>query len=353
MNAVHRRQRAHRQHGFTLVELMVGLTLGLFISLAAISVFVSTRVLHTISSADSRRGENARLAMDLLHKDFRSASFQGCHSQLASLPVSVLNAGNGLFLDVGTSGVAGSRGTGTAFLPALNAALVTAAPTAPLPTSDVVSIRVPVEPMSLGLAAPMTATTGAPGVGAATVGNGIASGDIVLIANCKAAAMFQVTEANPATTGVLTHAVGGTGPGNATADLGYVFRGDSAVYRLQTHHYYVANSVLRPGTTSMWRLIVPNGGPPQEVVQGVDRLRVRYGVDTDSDRTLNRYDTADAVADWNAVVAVRVQLLTATTKDNVAMGTQSVAFDGATFTPTDRRLRTALTEVIALRSRAP
>ncbi|MDQ2735675.1 MAG: prepilin-type N-terminal cleavage/methylation domain-containing protein, partial [Pseudomonadota bacterium] len=224
--------------GFTLVELMVGITVGLLVSLASISVFVSTRKLQTVGAAKSHMGENARLAMELMEKDFRSAGFLGCKPLLEDTPVSLLATSGGMFLDSDSGGLGGSHGDGTVFAPALNATLA-GLPQPPNASSDVVSVRVPIEPMSLGLAAPMTTSTGVPTVGADTAGNAILSGDIVLIANCKAAAMFQVTEAAPATTGLLTHATGGTFyPGNATADLQQVFHGDAAVYRLATHHYY-------------------------------------------------------------------------------------------------------------------
>lgn len=339
--------------GFTLAELMVGLAVGLFVSLAAISIFVSTRTLQTVSSAESRRGENARLAIEMLHKDFRSAGFQGCKALLAGPPVTLLNPGNGIFLDSGSSGLGGSHGDGTAFTPALNATLATVAPTAPLFDSDVVSIRVPIEPMSLGLSAPMTTTTGAPTVGTNTAGNSLSNGDIVLIANCKAAAIFQVTESSPKTTGVLSHATGSGTPGNSTTDLQQVFRGDAAVYRLQTHHYYIANSLQQPGTKSMWRYDFPNGAAAaQEVVQGIDRMVVTYGVDT-GNQTVSKYVTANNVASWDSVVSARIQFLSSTVKDGVALSSQPASFAGGTVTQTDKRLRAQVTEVVTLRSRAP
>ena len=348
----------HRARGFTLVELMVGLTVGLFVALAAISVFVSTRTLQTVSSAESRMGENSRLAMELLHKDFRSAGFQGCHPRENDPPVSLLSPGNGIFLDSASSGLGGSHGDGSAFTPTLNATLA-ALPQPPSVNSDVVSLRVPVEPLSLGLSAPMTSSTGVPSVGANTAGNTIAQGDILLIANCKSSAMFQVTEANPKTTGLLTHALsGGFNPGNATSDFQQVFRGDTAVYRLQTHHYYIAASVQKPGTSSMWRYTFPpdaSASAAQEVVQGVDRMLVTYGIDngTQTMPTVNRYVSADAVTSWPSVLSARIQLLSATVKDGVTLSPQAASFAGGTVTATDRRLRTQVTEVVTLRNLAP
>ena len=341
--------------GFTLVELMVGMTVGLFVSLAAISVFVSTRTLQTVSSAGTRMSENSRLAMDLLHKDLRSSGFLGCKTLLSDPPANLLVAPNDLFLDTvnDMAGIRGSHGNAGAFTPALNASLAALAPNT---DSDFISIRVPVEPLSLGLSTPMTTSTGAPQVGVNTAGNTIASGDILLIANCKAAAVFQVTEANPAATGNLAHATGGGfNPGNLTNDFLQVFRGDSAVYRLQTHHYYIAPG-SHAGTNSLWRFTFPNPAGatnPEEVVQGIDRMVVTYGLDK-GDQTVNKYVDASGVgAAWGGGVAVRIQLLTTTVKDGVTLTPQAASFAGSTVQATDHRQRTQVTEVVTLRNRAP
>lgn len=353
---------ARAAHGMTLVELMVGLAVGLFVTLIAIAVFVSTRTLNTVSNSGSRMGENSRLAMDVLQDDLRSAGFQGCHSPTADPPVSVLNATAAWaagFLDSGTSGVAGYRGTGAGFTPSLNAALAGLPPDhAPLADSDIVSVRVPADRLSFGLTETMASTSAAPQVGASGVnpGSTFRRGDIALIANCKGGTIFQITAADPAATGSLEHALGGPAPGNASTDLMQRYRGDAAVYRLQTRHYYVAPSALHPGTNALWRFTVPapaGDANPQELAAGIDRLNVSWGVDTEGDQTVNRYVAADAVTDWEQVVSVRLQMLSATTKDGVAQTPQTVEFAGAPVTATDRRLRTVSTEVVTLRSRAP
>ena len=342
--------------GMTLVELMVGLAVGLFVTLIAIAVFVSTRTLNVVNASGSRMGENARLAMDVLQDDLRSAGFQGCHGRAADPPTSVLDSVAAVasgFLDSGTSGLAGHRGTGSGFAPPLGTALAGVA-SAPDPSSDILSVRVPADRQSYGLTSVMASTSAAPQVGASTPGSPFQRGDIVLIASCKSGTIFQVTEASPAATGNLEHAVGGSlTPGNASADLGQRYRGDAAVVRLQTRHYYVAPSVMHPGTNSLWRLTVPGDAVPQEVAAGIDRLNVNWGIDTEGDQTVNRYVGADAVPSWEQVVSVRLQMLSATTRDGVAQTAQTVEFAGSAVTATDRRLRTVLSEVVTLRSRAP
>jgi type IV pilus assembly protein PilW len=354
--------------GMTLVELMVGMAVGLFVATVAISTFVSTRTLNVVNASTTRMSENARLAMELLHTDLRSSGFAGCRplaQRQDDPPVSVLNGGvDDGFITEGNSGLRSYKGTGTAFSPALStklAALGSATipgSTAPALDSDIVSVRVPADMVALGVVAAMGSSTAAPQLKAATPGNPIGLGDVVLISNCKAASIFQVTENDPAATGVLDHAVGGAAaPGNATTDLRHAYRSDATVYRLQTRHYYVAPSVMRPGTNSLWRLAVPAtvGGPnPAEVANGIDRLIVSYGVDTAaSPQNVNRYLDASAVTAWDRVMSARVQMVAATPDDGMARARQTYQFAGNSVTATDRRLRIALTEVVTLRNGAP
>ena len=341
----------------TLVELMVGMAVGLFVVLVAISIFVSTRVLHSVGSSTTRMSENARLAMDVLQTDIRNASFVGCRPLLNDAPIIVLLAGDGGFLST-SAGIKGAHGNGAGFSPALTGPLAALpAASAPLPTSDVLTVRVPADMAGLGIVAAMPTTVAAPQVAASSPTNTLASGDIVLVASCKASSMFQVTEANPAATGVLTHAIGGSfAPGNATDDLQQRFRSDATVYTMETRHYYVAPSAIRPGTTSLWRYTVPGTGAPEEVASGVDRLAITFGVDGGAaagQQNVDHYAAADGVTSWDQVIAVRLQMLVATAKDGVARSSQPIAFDGNTLAFDDRRLRTALSEVVTIRNGAP
>ena len=356
-----RRVARRRARGMTLIELMVGLAVGLFVSLIAIAVFVSTRTLNVVSNSSARMGENARLAMEALQEDLRHAGFQGCHDVGASPPVSVLkptDAADAGFLDTGLTGVAGHTGTGTGFTPVLGKALDKLKPE-PNKNSDIVTVRVPADNLSLGLTATMATTAASPQIGASGAALGmLRQGDIALIASCKAAAIFQITATPPAATGALAHAAG-TGPslGNAAATLPQRFGSDAAVFRLETRYYYVAPSKLHADSNALWRFRVPCSGctdNPQELAGGVDRLNVLWGIDTDGDQTVNQYLGADAATPWEQVGAARLQMLVATTsKGNVTQGSQTVLFAGASITPTDRQLRTVLTEVVTLRNRVP
>jgi len=67
------------QHGFTLVELMISMVLGLFIILALLTMLVSTSRTNTEMSTANRVIENGRFAVQLLAADISHAGYWGGH----------------------------------------------------------------------------------------------------------------------------------------------------------------------------------------------------------------------------------------------------------------------------------
>lgn len=69
--------RAPRQAGFTLVELMVGLALGLFIVLALLTLLANVSRNNSELSRTNRMIENGRLSVQLMQADITHAGFWG------------------------------------------------------------------------------------------------------------------------------------------------------------------------------------------------------------------------------------------------------------------------------------
>jgi len=63
--------------GFTLVELMVGLTIGMFLMIGLISLIVSTTTSRSELDKSTRQIENGRYALQLLRQDIQLAGFTG------------------------------------------------------------------------------------------------------------------------------------------------------------------------------------------------------------------------------------------------------------------------------------
>jgi type IV pilus assembly protein PilW len=73
-----------QQQGFTLIEIMIALLLGVFLISGAIQVFISTKQSNRMQENLSRLQENGRFAMDYLEHDIRMTGYWGC--QLPTSP---------------------------------------------------------------------------------------------------------------------------------------------------------------------------------------------------------------------------------------------------------------------------
>ena len=84
----HMRQRSlfrpQTLQGFTLVELMVAVTIGLIVLAAVAQVFATSRGTYLVTDGLARAQENGRFAMEFVSTDIRMAGYAGC----ARLPAS-------------------------------------------------------------------------------------------------------------------------------------------------------------------------------------------------------------------------------------------------------------------------
>jgi len=335
--------------GTGLVELLVWVAVSLLIITVIGTIYVNSKQITRVNDTISRLQENGRFVIHLLDRDVRMAGFRGCNG-VAVTPVSVLNST--AYQYKYAEGIEGFYGNGGAWQPSLDASISGLSPS-PSSNTDVVTIR-HIDGPGVPLTARMPNQTDDLTVAA---GSTLAAGDILLVADGTFAAIFTATGFN-AGTGVISHAVGGSAPGNATANLGNAFGTDASVYRLVTRTYYVAPSVKRAGSNSLWAYSVPaydGQAQPEEMVEGVEKFSLLFGEDLDGDHAANRYVAASGVTTWSNVVSVKPQVLLATVRDNIATSPQPYTFPttGTPTTPTDKKMRTALSSVIAVRNRVP
>ena len=336
---------ARRSRGFTLIDVMVGSALCLLLVGLIGALYLNSKQLTRVNEAIGRLQENGRFIVQQLNDNLRMAGFFGC-AGVSVAPVNVL--GLTTYPYQFEKAIAANHGDGSAFAPALDATIAGLSP-APLVDSDVVTVR-RIEGTGMQLIRSMINGTSTLQVSA---GSAVATGDILLVADCTASAIFQATGVAG---GVIGHDTGGGAPGNASDDLGHAYHTDATLYRMVSRTYYVAPSAARPGVNSIWVNTVPNYtgvAQPMELVEGVERFVLLFGEDLDNDRAANRYVTADLVTTWANVVSAKPMVLVASTRDNMATGPQPYTFNGATTTPTDRRIRSSLVSVVTLRNRVP
>lgn len=65
------------QKGFTLIELMISLVLGLIVSAAALTLFFSAQRSYTLQQANSEMQENSNFALEYVVRNIRMANYNG------------------------------------------------------------------------------------------------------------------------------------------------------------------------------------------------------------------------------------------------------------------------------------
>jgi type IV pilus assembly protein PilW len=330
------------------VEIMIASLIGVFLLGGLLQIFINSKQTNRVQDGLSRLQENGRFAMEFLGNDIRMAGFLGCNSQ-ATLTNTVTTPTD--FLYSFSKAIEGFESTSaSAWTPAMNAAIPS-----PLGGSDVITIRRTVDQgytvtahavATASLTLDATATTANLKTSGFLTSAGANNCTVAVVTDCSAAAVFQVS----AITGsALAHAAGGSCTlKNATDDLGKTYV-DAQVYPINTLSYYVATN--DEGRPSLYRRI--GGNNAEELVQGIEKMQILYGVDTDPtpDNSPNYYVSANSVADMTKVVSVRVTLLVVTLDGNLSKQPLPYTYNGATVTPADRNIRRVFSTTIAVRNR--
>ena len=196
---------------------------------------------------------------------------------------------------------------------------------------------------------------------------------IIMVCDPNQVSIMQVTGPNAQPHVNVVHNTGTGTPGNCSKGLGYPtdcsspngtpyqYGPDASFVEYTPKAYYIGVSSTGNGR-SLWRvnLIIDNSiSPPlslstEELADGIEDMYLLYGVDTTGNDRVNNYVAATAVADWNRVLSVRLEILTVSGQGNVTAGVdQSVFFRNGTLTPGDGLLRSVFSTTVGIRNRLP
>jgi len=354
-------QTANR--GFTLVEIMVALTISMLLLTGVVTLFANSRSTYESNDRLARIQENGRFALEMIARDVKAAGYWGCAKRTTTKPLrNVLNTPTALLWNFATP-VEGFNANATDWTPALTAPASTdrgdtdgGGPDAngPAAGSDILVVRGPkrdTAPQRVQL----TMASGTSAIQIYKPNSGLALNDIAIAGSCDQASVFQVTSytSGAGEFDTIEHVATGT-PGNSSPDLNNRFYVDaSEIIPVQTVVYFV-DTGSAPGSTgtSLWRRT--GSDQVDEVVEGVDSMQIEFGIDNiGNNRTADNYVTADLVTDWDQVVSVRIGLLVrsleeyGTERDNVArqiLNQTITAFN-------DRRQRQIFTTTVTLRNK--
>lgn len=339
------RNTRRRLSGLSLVELMIAMTLGLVVMLAVGEVYLSSSRTYRTQEALSRLQENARYALETLSYDLRMAGQVGC-SYDKTQSVNVLDdTSYGDIFDVPIRGVEDGGAIPSPF---------TATPL----RGDAIRIaRSDEAETMIESHVPASATFHF------AEETTISKGDILIVTDCDTAAVFQAS--GPTTPDeTLVHNTGAVvAPGNCTKDLGpkpvatgacntatpKPFGKGSKIFKMVSTLYYIeANPAGEP---ALYRQRLEKGAPvTEELVEGVQDMRISYGLDTNGDKSVDSTAATSGVVNWDQVQTVQISLLLRS-ENNALDQPQAYTFNGTDTTPADRRIRKVFNATIAIRSR--
>lgn len=345
-----------RQHkinlGFSLVELMVAMTLGLMITGAIIAVLISSKVTYTDTSSLSRLQENARFAITFLAQDLRRSGFYGCVYSPAAVKnhVNVIaTSGLNPASSLGIPGEAplqieGFENGTSAWAPANSAP-------PPIADSDAVAVRyLDMSTATIVRNDPTSSTLSTTRYDPLRIdaGHPFEIGDIAVIADCDSADVFQITGiTSDGGSELIEHTTNkaNASPANSGNGLSKAYGTNARLMKLVTNVYSIKTGVN--GNPSLYR-------NSEEAVEGIENLQILYGVasvDAQDQRTKTVYLKSDSMAseDWRNIISVRLGILTA--EESSDIDSQAHIVNGTSIAAkNDKRQRREFLATISLRN---
>ncbi|NGY06281.1 PilW family protein [Solimonas terrae] len=300
-----------RQRGFSLIELMIAMVLGLVVIGGATSVFLSNKQSYRSNQALGQVQENARIAFELIARDVRQAGLTGCGNSgrvgnvLNNAKPAVTTPAWYVDFDTpirgyndGDNDPAVTTGTGSAQR---------------ISTTDSLAL-IGANPSALSIAEHNLTT---PGFRINESSPGLLAGDIIIVCDPDHAAITQITSISGSTYVIASPTT--VTPGNCSSGLGYPtvctgnsyqFAVNSQLAKLLAVDWYIGTNPQ--GTKSLYRkTLVNSGGTPtptaQEMVRNVTDMQITYhvpGIGNDSFRSADALSTAN----WAAADIVRLSL---------------------------------------------
>lgn len=254
--------------GFTLIELMVSIVIGLFLLVGVFSVYINGRGSQKVVDEQLTMVQNARFALNAISYDLRHAGLWG---RVNEFDAGMGNITNDLLPAVVGECAAGWVGNFASPVAAFDNATPYAATCTPdWAQGDVIEARY---------------TLGNPITDAELV-----PGQIYVNSDVNSAAFFQ----------------GNVSPGISV---------DARNYLVVSNLYYISadSDVVGDGVPSLHRVTLEPGPvvTDQIIMRGIEGMEVQYGLDTDDDGQVNSYLNPSAVAptDWINVRTIKVTLI--------------------------------------------
>jgi type IV pilus assembly protein PilW len=329
-----------RTRGFSIVELMVAVTLALIVTAAVMSAFLGSRSSFMSTSGTAAVSDNGRFALDFLQSAVRDAGYMACNT--TQRQISLINIGaSTIYYNFGqplggyeaastvsntfTLAAAPGANSGSPVTPdsSLTDWLASTGPawggggldpalaTKVIKNSDVLVVNSTLRSNQ----PPALVTSIAIGASNFTVQNtyNLQSGLLAVISDCAKSVVFKIGSATPNTANAtVSFTTGGPG-GNSASSFPVSFEVGSQVTPVDTTVYYIGQGADGDAALFSYDMNATTGfvNPANELVPDIENMQVLYGVDTTGTQTVSEYLPASQVIDFNTVMSVKIAVLAA------------------------------------------
>lgn len=329
----------NRQSGLSIIEIMVALTLSLILTLGLLQIFTSNSQSFRLAEASARIQENGRMALAMVSREVRNADYWGCLRNTADLN-NMLNVSGTFDIEALLRGVDAENDTGPG-------------------GSDVLYLG--------GVAGGAEAqVTFVPSPAAATMAvdntASLSVGDILVVTNCKAGDIFQMTGPNsPGTSDQVVHNTGKVpsgGPGNATDELSLDYNedpGGGRLYRPKQQRFYLLENADGRRELVVDGVSVRAGAnsgkytAPSALVSDVMDFQFQFGIDSTGNGRVNAWEDPIGLStageqQADKAIAIRMSFLIRSERDGLTDGAQAYCYPGWLNCADDESLLTTATD---------
>ncbi len=314
-----------RARGFTLVELMIAMLIGLVVVGGVVSVFIAGQRSYVTNKAIGDVQDSARIAFELMARDIRDAGLSGCNNN--GRVANVLNNATANWYTDWSNAVHG-------YGPAQDdpgAAFGTASP-ARYKAANSDSLQL-MGAGDLGLTVNQRVNAANFKINETTTD--LHDNDIIVVCDPDHAAILQVTNYQSTTKTVVHNSGGSSGSiGNCSKGLGYPtvcttngnayeYGPNSQIALLTAKDWYIGINPV--GGTSLYQATLTNNGTSvapvaQEMVRDVTAMTILYHM-----KNGTSFVPASSVTDWSTVDSVQVTLTMESTDKRAGTNAKAIS----------------------------
>ena len=326
----------HPQKGFSLVELMIAITLALIVVGAIGYFYLGTRQAYRSTDNLSQLQENQRVALDVIARDIRMAGYVGCVNINGSQVNVIANSPPSLT----PSTMAQIHKNGAGWTPPPGYTRV--------PNTDVIEVR-------FASGSSNVQSQSSPTANVKIYGNpaNFAAGDVLMVSDCSSTDIFRTTTVS-ANGGLVTiaHASNANSANFFGIAPSYkVYNANATIMAFHDVSYFIGTNTA--GNPALYRFDADvAAAAPEEIAENVENMQAQYGLDIDGDAAVDAYTTNTVIPAGANVVALQVGMAFVGTDNYVGTSNQTYYLLGAAYPAANTRLRQAANITVVLRNQA-